>query len=58
MKKIIDIIEELLNIYNVHGNLNVKIVNYHSDGHDEDIENVKQAVRVGKDSVIIGGESY
>ena len=58
MEKILDVIEELSILYYEHGNLNVKIVNYHSDGHTEDIENVKEAVRVENGSVIIGGESY
>ena len=52
------VIEELQLLKNLHGDVEVKIVNYHSDCRDDSIDNLVNAVTCEGSYVLIGGESF
>ena len=52
------VIEDLQLLKNLHGDVEVKIVNYHSDYRDDSIDNLVNAVTCEGSYVLIGGESF
>jgi len=52
------VIEDLQLLKNLHGDMEVKIVNYHSDYRDDSIDNLANAVTCEGNYVLIGGESF
>ena len=52
------VIEELQLLKNLHGDVEVKIVNYHLDYRDDSIDNLANAVTCDGNYVLIGGESF
>ena len=52
------VIEDLQLLKNLHGDVEVKIVNYHSDFRDDSIDNLANAVTCEGTYVLIGGESF
>jgi len=52
------VIEDLQLLKNLHGDVEVKIVNYHSDFRDDSIDNLANAVTCDGNYVLIGGESF
>lgn len=58
MANLSEVIARLQQLQSEHGNIEVRIVNYHSDYRDSPIEEIKNAIVVRADYVLIGGEDY
>lgn len=59
MANVSEVIARLESIRKERGDVEVRIVNYHSDFQNDRIENIDKAIRFDdKGFIVIGGETY